>query len=127
MRALAALTVANIKSFTRDRAALFWTLAFPLLFILLFGFIFEGGGDGPGLRAGWVDEDGSTASRELRAVFAAQEASELVDLDREPALEQMRQGELETVLVVPAGYGDAIAAAATGTGAPSTVIVYTDP
>ena len=65
MRALAALTVANIKSFTRDRAALFWTLAFPLLFILLFGFIFEGGGDGEGLRAGWVDEDGSTASSEL--------------------------------------------------------------
>ena len=127
MRALAALTVANFKSFTRDRAALFWTLAFPLLFILLFGFIFEGGGDGEGLRAGWVDEDGSTASGQLRAAFAAQEASELVDLDREPALEQMRQGELETVLVVPTGYGDAIAAAAAGTGAPSTVIVYTDP
>ena len=29
----------------RDRAALFWTLAFPLIFIVMFGFIFQGGGD----------------------------------------------------------------------------------
>ena len=44
MRALAALTVANIRSYLRDRAALFWTLAFPLIFIFMFGFIFQGGG-----------------------------------------------------------------------------------
>ena len=31
MRALLALTLANIRSYVRDRAALFWTLAFPVL------------------------------------------------------------------------------------------------
>jgi len=36
MHALRLLTIANIKSFTRDRAALFWTLAFPLIFVVLF-------------------------------------------------------------------------------------------
>jgi ABC-2 type transport system permease protein len=44
MEALLQLTLANIRSFTRDRAALFWTLAFPLIFILMFGAIFSGGG-----------------------------------------------------------------------------------
>ena len=44
MQALFALTLANIRSYTRDRAALFWTLAFPLIFIFMFGFIFQGGG-----------------------------------------------------------------------------------
>ena len=44
MTALIALTIANIKSYVRDRAALFWTLAFPLIFIVMFGFIFQGGG-----------------------------------------------------------------------------------
>ena len=39
MRALLLLTVANIKSFTRDGAALFWTIAFPLIFVFLFGSI----------------------------------------------------------------------------------------
>ena len=57
MRALFALTVANIKSYVRDRAALFWTLAFPLIFIFMFGFIFQGGGGG-GVTLAWVDVDG---------------------------------------------------------------------
>ena len=50
MRALSALTIANIRGFVRDRAAMFWTLAFPLIFIFLFGFIFQGSG-GAGLDA----------------------------------------------------------------------------
>ena len=44
MHALLALTLANIRSYTRDRAAVFWTLAFPLVFIVLFGLIFQGSG-----------------------------------------------------------------------------------
>ena len=60
MQALLALTVANIRSYTRDRAAVFWTLAFPLVFIVLFGLIFQG--SNPRLVLGWVDGDGSAAS-----------------------------------------------------------------
>ena len=36
MRPLIQLSIANIRSFTRDRAALFWTFAFPLIFVVLF-------------------------------------------------------------------------------------------
>jgi ABC-2 type transport system permease protein len=126
MTALFALTVANIRSYVRDRAALFWTLAFPLIFIFMFGFIFQGGGD-TGLTFGWADEDGTPASAQLRAAFDAQETSELQDATRDAALEQMREGQLDAVLVVPAGYGEAIAAGSAGTGGPTTLIVYTDP
>ena len=63
MRALLLLTVANIKSFTRDRSALFWTLAFPLIFVLLFGSIFSGGSS---LRTiGFADTDVTPASAQL--------------------------------------------------------------
>ena len=65
MRPLLALTVANIRSYVRDRAALFWTLAFPLIFIFMFGFIFQGGGGG-GVTLAWVDVDGTPASAQLR-------------------------------------------------------------
>ena len=58
MRALLALTVANIRSYMRDRAALFWTLAFPLVFIVLFGLIFQSGGSSLTLGLA-VDQDGS--------------------------------------------------------------------
>ena len=126
MNALSALTVANIKSYVRDRAALFWTLAFPLIFIFMFGFIFQGGGD-PGVTFGWVDNDGSAESATLRSAFDSSDAIELVEGDQATTLQQMREGDLDAVLEVPAGYGQAIVAASGGTGGPTRLIVYTDP
>jgi ABC-2 type transport system permease protein len=126
MHALLALTAANIRSYTRDRAALFWTLAFPLIFIFMFGFIFQGGGSA-GLTLGWVDEDGSAASSALRAAFVAQDGTELTDGEHDNSLGTMREGDVDAVIVVPKGYGDGLAAGEAGTGPPATVIVYTDP
>jgi len=127
MRALIALTLANIKSFVRDRAALFWTLAFPLIFIFLFGFIFEGGG-GSGVTIAFVDVDASPASTQLRDAFKASEGIELTETTEDDALAQMRDGEVDAVIVVPDGYGDEIAAGTAGTGTgPAAVTVYTDP
>src|SRR5687768_15441411 len=127
MNALLALTVANIKSYVRDRAALFWTLAFPLIFIFMFGFIFQGGG-GAELTLGWVDRDTSPAAAQLRDAFKATGVVELVETTEEDALAKMREGEVDAVIVVPDGYGDAVAAGASGSGAaPAALTVYTDP
>jgi ABC-2 type transport system permease protein len=126
MTALLELTKANIRSFTRDRAALFWTLAFPLIFILMFGAIFTGGGDSTRTYA-WVDQDGSAQSSELRTALAAVENVELVDEDEAAGLEAMRKGDVDGVLVVPAGYGEALGELATQPGPPTTIQVYTDP
>jgi ABC-2 type transport system permease protein len=126
MQALLALTVANIRSYLRDRAALFWTLAFPLIFIFLFGFIFQEGGQSR-LTLGWVDDDGSGAAWELRNAFSEQDGTEIAPDSRETALARMRDGDLDGVIVVPAGYGEAIAAGADGAGGPTPIVVYTDP
>jgi ABC-2 type transport system permease protein len=130
MNALFALTVAHIKSYVRDRASLFWTLAFPLIFIFMFGFIFQGGGGG-GLKLGWVDQDGSPESAQLSAAFTAGDGVELVETTEEDALAKMREGDVDAVVVVPRGYGEAIAAgtaaAAGAAAAPASVIVYADP
>jgi ABC-2 type transport system permease protein len=126
MRALAQLTIANIRSFLRDRAALFWTIAFPLIFILLFGAIFSGGDDPPRLY-GWVDKDRSPQSAQLRAAFDATVNVDLADASEPEALDQMRKGDLRAVIVVPFGYGAAIDALAGAPGAPTTVVVYSDP
>ena len=127
MNALFALTVANIKSYVRDRAALFWTLAFPLIFIFMFGFIFQGGGGG-GLTLGWVDNDASAGSAQLRTAFAALRANELVETTEADALAKMQDGEVDAVIIVPAGYGEAIASGTAGTAtAPASITVFTDP
>jgi len=127
MQALLALTLANIRSYTRDRAAVFWTLAFPLVFIVLFGLIFQGSGT-TRLTFGWVDDDRSAAAVQLKAGFAALEGVTLVDATREAAIDDMKVGKVDSVIVVPAGYGAALAAAETAGAAPPTRIeVYTDP
>jgi ABC-2 type transport system permease protein len=126
VRALTQLTIANIRSFLRDRAALFWTLAFPLIFILMFGAIFSGGGS-PTRTFGWVDGDRSARSAELRAAFDAAANVDLLDAAEADALEQMRKGDLRAVVVVPPGYGAAIDALAGAPGAATPIVVYADP
>src|SRR5258705_7299761 len=121
MRALLLLTAANIKSFTRDRAALFWTLAFPLIFVFLFGSIFSGGSSERTI--GFADQDNSPHSAELRAAFAGQPNVKLVEAGENDLVAQMRDGRLSAVVVVPSGYGAAIDAKA----APASITVYTDP
>ena len=123
MRALLLLTAANMKSFLRDRAALFWTLAFPLIFVVLFGSIFSGG---QGRRdIGWADLDGSPASAQLRATFASAPNVALTDGSVTDLQSRMRSGGLSAIVVVPKGYGDAIASGRGGAAA--TLAVYTDP
>ena len=59
--------------------------------------------------------------------LAANPRAALVDLDLEAARVQMQDGEVSTIVVVPAGYGDAVAAASAGSGPPAAITVYTDP
>ena len=93
MNALMALTKANIKSYTRDRAAVFWTLAFPLVFIVMFGLIFQG--SSTNLTIAWVDDDQSAQSAELRADFADQPGVALVDTTQADGISQMQVGKVD--------------------------------
>jgi ABC-2 type transport system permease protein len=121
MRALNLLTLANLRSFVRDRAALFWTLAFPVLFVIIFGAIFSG--PPTTTSYGYADLDATDASAEVRQVLESFETVELVEGSEEDLLAQMRAGDVEAVIVVPAGYGESLAAG----GVPTVVKVYTDP
>lgn len=126
MRGLVALTAANLRSFTRDRAALFWTLAFPVVFVILFGTIFSGGSSDYSL--GWVDQDGTAPAAELRAAFVANAPVELVDGTLEESRERMISGDLAGILVIPSGLAAAIdAAQGGGAQAPVAVTIITDP
>src|SRR5919109_1362192 len=110
MKALVQLTIANIRSFIRDRAALFWTLAFPLIFVVLFGSIFSSGN--ASRTFGWVDLDQTSRSGELKSAFAAVPDLKLEDASEADALDAMRQGRHDAVIIIPAGYGAQVDAAA---------------
>lgn len=123
MRPLRALVLSNLRSFLRDRTALFWTLAFPILFVVLFGSIFSNSGPST-FATGWVDQDGTPAAAGLRQGFVSTGLLELRDETLDDALAAMRDGDLSAVIVVPAGTG---AAMSTPGASPVTLQVYTDP
>lgn len=120
MRGFLPLTIANIKSFSRNRAALFWTLAFPVIFIVLFGSIFSGGSQSFPLAL--VDEDRSVVSTQLIAGFEGVSILEAEEVDREEALAHMRSGEFAGVLIIPQG-----AAASLAGGQSVNLTLITDP
>jgi ABC-2 type transport system permease protein len=123
-RGLWPLTVANVKSFYRDRAALFWTFAFPILFVILFGYLFSGSPSN--FDVGWADEDNSAASAQLREAFAKVPLITLKDVGRADALDEMHNGKLSAVIVVPQGLGQALQPGAPP-AQPFNLTVYTDP
>ena len=97
MQPLIKLSIANIRSFVRDRAALFWTFAFPLIFVVLFGLIFSGGD--PTLKLAWVDMDQTAASMSLRAEFAAVPGVILTDEELATAKDEMKTGTYDGIIV----------------------------
>ncbi|MBA2700861.1 MAG: ABC transporter permease [Chloroflexi bacterium] len=124
MTALLALTLANIRSYVRDRAALFWTLAFPLVFIVMFGLIFSS--STARLSLALVDQDGSAAATALTAALSEQAGVELTALPEDEARARMTNGDVDGVVIVPAGYGQRLAAATTGSARPAELRVLTD-
>ncbi|HSW42215.1 MAG TPA: ABC transporter permease, partial [Patescibacteria group bacterium] len=119
------LTRANIRSFLRDRDGLFWTMAFPVVFMLLFGAIFSGGPTK--FEVAWVDLDESSASTALAADPGIAAVFDLATFaTEEEAVSVMRAGDVRAVIVVPAGFGAAVQRPH-GVAGPLPVTLYTDP
>ena len=112
MRALVLLTIANVRSFVRDRAALFWTLAFPVVFVVLFGSIFSGGDSALQARLGRPGRHAGLAGH----CAPASPARGPLKLDRRAprttCLARCKQGKVDAVLVMPAGFGAAFGSTA---------------
>src|SRR5690606_7138805 len=97
MRDLAAIvTLArkDLLSLWRDRVALFWMLAFPLIFAAFFGSIF--GGSGPRvanpMKIAVVDDGLDEAGRAFVARLDASDAAEVETMPLEDARNAVRTG-----------------------------------
>jgi ABC-2 type transport system permease protein len=97
MTSFRAMLIANLKMSFRNRTALFWNLAFPLIFILLFGFIFSGGD--VTLRIGVVGADTSEVTRAVTAEMQAAEGFQVTTGSREQEMQRLADGD-RTVVVL---------------------------
>lgn len=121
MRSFWAMVLANLKMTVRNRQAIFWNLAFPAIFILMFGAVFSNSG----LSA--IDVGIAGATSDLRAaVTQAMEGSDAFTVHQgtvEEELEALRNDDRSVVLVFPEdGTGGTIEMYTSSAGGPSAQI-----
>jgi ABC-2 type transport system permease protein len=122
MSTVLSLYIANLKEFVRDRAAMFWSLAFPIFFILLFGAIFSNNSS-PSYTVGLVNEDSGPVGVGLANVFQHDvkpfnvKTGALAD-----ELKSLKQGQLDMVIVIPSGLSQSVES-----GQAAAVRMYYDP
>ncbi|HZG56016.1 ABC transporter permease [Paenibacillus sp.] len=103
------LTKAQLTLFLRNRQMLFFTMFFPLLLMIGLGTMLDGGD--VALSGYVVDEDATEASAGVADTLLRVEALGLTASgDRAAALEALRHGDTQLVVVLPAGFGEALAA-----------------
>jgi ABC-2 type transport system permease protein len=102
-----ALAQKDLRLLVRNRAALFFSLAWPVLIAMFFGLVFGGGGERGRIQVGAVDEDGSPASAALLRRLAATEGLQLTPLGRAEAEARVRAGKLTAAVTIPKGYAEA--------------------
>ncbi len=109
MNAMRAMIVANLKMTVRNRGALFWLLAFPILFIVLFGYLLSG--DTPSVTVGVVGADTSPVATRVADEMGKVQSFKVKRGDREGELAQLRKGKRQVVVVFePGAQGAQVAA-----------------
>ncbi|HTO94169.1 MAG TPA: ABC transporter permease [Bacteroidota bacterium] len=113
MRVIWKLTVASFKMFFRQREAILWTLLFPLLVVVLFGFVrFSGVGS---IALGVVNDAGPSGA-DLIARLKTIRTLDVTEGTREAETAELAKGERDLVLVIPPGYVPASADTLTALG-----------
>ncbi len=82
---------ANLKNILRDRMSTFWFLAFPVLFIILFGLIFSRN-DEITYKIGLVYPKGDILAEGVAQGFKSVKAFEIVEGTRQKELEALKKG-----------------------------------
>lgn len=99
------LFIANLKMMVRGRQALFWSLAFPLMFTVIFGFFFGGNKTSVGTVA-WINNSNSELASSLEK--AATEAN-LFTLQKETDINQaknlLKKSKVTAIVDIPQNFG----------------------
>lgn len=105
MRSVFTLSKVITRRFMRDKTALFFTFLFPLIFLIVFGFIFKGGNDA-NFNVAIFNKSESELSQSF--MQTAQESGVLTikDVaDEELAKQKISRSEIDAYLIIPESFG----------------------
>jgi ABC-2 type transport system permease protein len=97
------LFIAQVKEFIRDTGGLFWTLAFPVLFTVIFGIVFSGSGASSlNITLGVTAPNPTPVTEQITARFNEQQNFNIHTGNQEEELKALQGGKRDAVLVLPA-------------------------
>ncbi len=112
IKSILPLTIASIKMYFRDTTAIFFTFVFPILFLVVFGFI--GSGNSINLDIAYYNDKSTPASEAFDEAFqelvktdeTKDDSSRIFSIDDtvedvEAAREKLADSELNAVIIVP--------------------------
>lgn len=108
MTAMIALAIKDLRVLLRVRAALFFTLVWPIIIAVLFGFVFSGAAqDGRAeIRIAVVDEDQTAPSRAYLQRLEDSAEIETTAAPRGEAEDLVRRGQRAAFVVIRKGFGE---------------------
>lgn len=99
------LTRAFTKRYFRDKIALFFTFLFPLIFLVIFGFMFSGN-NAPSFNIAIINRSDTEFSKQFQEGFKEGEVFKLSEVtDFDAAKELIGRGELDAIIELPAEFG----------------------
>jgi ABC-2 type transport system permease protein len=101
MRALRYMVLANFKMTLRNRAALFWNLMFPAIFIVLFGFLLTM--DTQAFRVGVVGEQSSPLTQQVAAELGNSDGFDVTLGSRQGEMDALAAGDRTVVVIFNEG------------------------
>jgi ABC-2 type transport system permease protein len=124
VKAFTSLVSANVKSFLRDRMGLFWTVFFPVFFILIFGTVFSGADGSGGVKysLGVVLEDQNPMAQQIAGAFKQVDMLEVYNGNMDTEMAALKDGKRAAVIVIPDN-----TVASIGSNQKANLQVYYDP
>ncbi|MEM2612378.1 MAG: ABC transporter permease [Thermoproteota archaeon] len=117
LKAIASFIIRDLKLIVRDKSLVFWLIAWPLIWIFMTAYIFVPPAAGEGtvtIKLGVVNMDNSQVSFNGSLLITIMKevkynGSNLFNIklysSEEEALQALRKGELDAVIIVPDGFG----------------------
>ncbi len=124
LRIITANLVVRLRCLSRERSAMFFTLAFPVILVLVFGAIFTRP-EHLNFDLPVQDLDQSAVSAELVKALAGNGVFNTISVPRDAdAVQYAKEHKLTLLLVIPRGVADAYARLAMGDGAATADLTY---
>ena len=102
-----ALTIASMKMYFRNWQGIFWSLFFPAVIMVIFGFINFGGFNAPDV--GVVDRSQTPVSTRLTVLLDFEVSDEALDLTvgtEEDLTKLFEKGDLDLIFTIPEGFAE---------------------